>query len=99
MPIFSRTSLAKPPGFKVLMKAAAPTKVGNTSGKGRIILKKRLPGRSVLIVSQASEVPIIEADIVTKAVNSNVLKRGDRVCLEKSMFNGSDPLVIFLQIR
>ena len=43
------------------MNAAAPTKVGNTSGSGNTIRHSRLSGRSVRVVSQASPVPSTSA--------------------------------------
>ena len=97
--IFSNKLLAIPPGLSVLINAAAPTKVGKTSGRGRINLSTLRDGRSVRIVNQARPVPRIAADKVTNTVRFIVLIKGERVCSEKRRPSGSESLVIFLQIR
>ena len=86
-------SLASPPGLKVRMKAAAPMKVGSTSGTGSTTRQNRRPGRSVRAVSQARVVPSADAASDTPTARRRVRPSGPRVRGEKSSPSGSAPSV------
>ena len=74
----SNMRFINPPGFIVLINAAAPMKVGKTSGIGSKTLQRRLPHRSVRLVSQASVVPITAVVNETVKARENVLHKGAR---------------------
>ncbi len=99
MPNSESMRLARPPGFIVLMKAAAPIKVGKTRGMGSTIRQIRLPKRSVRVVSHARVVPINAAVADTVRANESDRHNGSRMRRVAMSSRGSPPSVKFLHRR
>jgi len=99
MPIELNKPFARPPGFKVRINAAAPMKVGNTSGNGNTVRQVRRNGMSVRIVSHASAVPMIAADRETVTASLSVRQSGASVRCDVRSPRGSAPVLMFRQIR
>jgi len=60
------------------MNAAAPIKLGNTKGMGRMIFHILFPGRSHLVVNHASRIPITAVVKETETASIKERCRGDK---------------------
>ena len=71
------------------ISAAAPMKVGNTSGSGKSACHMRLRGTSQRVVSQARAVPNTAVEADTSTASRRVRSSGPWVRWENSTPNGS----------